>query len=352
MFSNKLNYKIINITALLLLLYVGFSNIEVWWNILQVIISVFLPFIIAFAFAYAITPIQNFLIDKGLKKPLAVLLITVSVVLLITSLLVVTLPLIYDQLVLLSKNIIEITGDIGEKFHLNLGNFELKMTDQLNEIISGLGNILSKGTINVVNKSINFIGKFIVGFIAWIYFLSDMQNIRARVKNISLAVSRRFYSYIKCLDEEIGNYVKGLTIFMIIQLVEYSFLFWLVGHPNWLLLGILACFTTVIPYFGGLITNIIGIITALVVSTPVLIGTIIICIVFPQLDGYVISPKIYGKTNNVDPLVTIMAVSVGGSLAGIIGIIVALPIYLLLRSTYNFYKKDLKKGVSKIKKTI
>lgn len=352
MFSNKLNYKIINITALMLLLYIGFSNVEVWWNILQVIISVFLPFIVAFAFAYAITPVQEFLINKGMKKPLAVLLITISVVLLIIALLVITLPLIYDQLILLSRTIMEITADVGEKFNLNLGNFEIKMTDQLNSIISSLGNILSKGTINVVNKSINFIGKFVVGFIAWIYFLSDMQNIKSRVKNISMAISNRFFHYIKCLDDEIGNYIKGLAIFMVIQLVEYSFLFWLVGHPNWLLLGILACVTTVIPYFGGLITNIIGIITALVVSTPVLIGTIIICIVFPQLDGYVISPKIYGKTNNVDPLVTIMAVSVGGSLAGIIGIVIALPVFLLLRSTYNFYKKDLKKGVKKIKKTI
>ena len=179
-----------------------------------------------------------------------------------------------------------------------------------------------------------------------------MENIREKTKEITLTISKKTYGYIKCLDNEIGNYVKGLSIFMLIQLIEYSLLFWLVGHPNWLLLGILACLTTVIPYFGGLITNIIGIITAAVVSTPVLIGTIIICLVFPQLDGYVISPKIYGKTNNVNPLITIMVVSVGGSLAGIIGIVVALPLYLLIRSTYHYYKKDLEKSVKKIKHTI
>lgn len=352
MFSNKINYKLLNFTALMLLLYIGFSNIGMWWNIISVIVSVLAPFIISFAFAYAITPILTFLINKGFKKSVAVLVITVTVVLLITSLLVITLPLIYDQLILFSKNIISVLTNIGDKFNLNLGNIEIELADYLNDAIKSIGTILSNGTINVVNKSINFFGKFIVGFISWIYFLSDMKNIRAKVKKVSLSISKKTFKYIQCLDDELGNYVKGTAIFMVVQLIEYSFLFWIVGHPNWLLLGILASITTVIPYFGGLITNLIGIITALVVSTPVLIGTIIICLIFPQLDGYIISPKIYGKTNNVNPLITIIVVTVGGSLAGIVGIVIALPLYLLIRETYIFFHKNIQKEVSKIKKTI
>ena len=70
------------------------------------------------------------------------------------------------------------------------------------------------------------------------------------------------------------------------------------------------------------------------------------------LIGYVISPKVYGKTNKVNPLITIMAVSVGGTLAGIKGIIIALPCFLLIRTTYHFFQKDLKKGMNIVKKTI
>ena len=136
------------------------------------------------------------------------------------------------------------------------------------------------------------------------------------------------------------------------QLFEYSILFLLIGHPNWLILGILACLTTIIPYFGGLITNIIAIILASVVSFKLLIATIIICLVFPQVDGYIISPKVYGKTNNVNPLITIMAVSVGGTVAGFIGIVLALPCYLLIRTTYHFFQNDLKKGMDIVKETM
>ena len=56
MFSNKLNYKIINITALLLLLYIAVTNISLWWSILITVMKVLSPFIIAFAIAYALHP--------------------------------------------------------------------------------------------------------------------------------------------------------------------------------------------------------------------------------------------------------------------------------------------------------
>ena len=62
--------------------------------------------------------------------------------------------------------------------------------------------------------------------------------------------------------------------------------------------------------------------------------------------------KSIGRTNNVNPLITIMAVSIGGTLAGSVGIIIALPSYLLLRTTFNFFKKDLKKGMVIVKETI
>ena len=352
MFSNKLNYKIINLAALMLFLYIGFSNVGLWWGILSKIVSVSAPFIIAFAFAYALTPLLDFLIKKGMKKGLAVTLIATAAALIIIALIVVTLPLLYDQLVTFSKAFISGIGDLSDKLHLNIGNVELKLESVFNDIIKGLGNVVSTGTLSALGKSLSFIGEFIVGFIAWIYFLADMPSVRKKAREITSSISHKTYKYFKTLDDELGNYIKGLVIFMGIQFVEYSFLFFIVGHPNWLLLGILACITTVIPYFGGLITNIIGIITASVVSTPTLIGTIIISAIFPQLDGYVISPRIYGKTNNVDPLITIMVVTIGGSLAGIAGIIVALPLYLLLRSTYHFFQKDIEKGYKKIKKSI
>ena len=286
-------------------------------------ISVLAPFIVAFAFAYAFTPLVRWLNKKGLSKGFSIVIVLLGIILLVAGILAITLPLIYEQLSLLVKMIVEVMNNFDSKFDINLGNFE-----------------------------INFIGKFIVGFVGFIYFLADMDKIRSYVKELLLSISKRFFEYFKIMDTEITNYLKGLELFMVIQLFEYSILFFIVGHPNWLILGILACVTTVIPYFGGLITNIIAIILASVVSVPLMIATTVICLIFPQLDGYLISPKVYGKTNDVNPLITIMAVSVGGTLAGMTGIIVALPVYLLIRTTYRFFRRDLKKGMVIVKETI
>lgn len=336
----------------MLLLYIGFSNVELWYSVIIKIISLLGPFIVGFAFSYALTPIVNKLQDKGIRKSLAVVIVILGVVLITGSLLAITLPLVYDQFVLFAKMTIEFLQNIGNKFDINLGSFEIKITDYLNDIIKGIGTLASTTTFDLISKSIDFASKFIVGFVAFIYFLADMDKLRAGFKELLLSVNKRLYKYIKILDIEIGQYVKGLAIFMFIQLIEYSLLFFIVGHPNWLILGILACITTVVPYLGGLITNIIAVLTASVVSIPLFISTIIICLIFPQLDGYLISPKIYGKTNDVSPLITIMAVSVGGTLAGITGIIVALPVYLLIRSTLKFFKNDLKKSMKKMKNVI
>ena len=352
MFKNKFNYHLINWLALLALLYIAFSNINLWLGILGKVIQVMAPFIIAFAFAYALTPFVEFLQRRGLSQKLAVTITILGTVIIIVGLLVITLPLLYDQLTLLVGMVGDITDNIDSKFHINLGDFELKITDALNSTLKDLSIVISNTTLDFINKSLSFISKFIVGFVGFIYFLADMYKIRKWIKNVTLLFSKRFYNYVICMDHELGNYLKGLGIFMIIQFFEYSFLFFIVGHPNWLILGILACFTTVIPYFGGIITNVIAIIMASVVSVPLVIATIVICLIFPQIDGYVISPRVYGKTTGVSPLITIMAVSVGGTLAGMWGIVLALPTYLLIRTTYKFYEDEISEGVDKIKEKV
>lgn len=352
MLENKLNYRIINVLALVALVYLLVSTISVWWSIISKCIQVLAPFIIGFAFAYAFTPLVRWLEKKGLKKSLALIIVIVGIIVLLGGLLWVTVPMFFDQLSLFAKMIIEVIGNIDAKYNINLGDYEIKVTDYLNHILSDLGSFASSNGMDYINRSFGFIGKFIVGFVAFIYFLIDMDQIRALVKETLLSTNKRLFEYFKLMDEAITDYLKGLEIFMVIQFFEYSLLFLLVGHPNWLVLGALACVTTVIPYFGGLITNIIAIVLASVVSSKLVFLTIIICLIFPQIDGYLISPKIYGKTTNVNPLIVILAVSIGGTIANVVGIIAALPVYLIIRTTYHFFKKDLKKGMVIVKRTI
>ena len=67
------------------------------------------------------------------------------------------------------------------------------------------------------------------------------------------------------------------------------------------------------------------------------------------LDGYVINPLVYGKTNKVHPIVVISAVFAGGILGGIFGIIASLPIAIIIMTTYKFYKDDLYEKIDSMK---
>ena len=97
MSSNKLNYKIINLTALFLLLYLTVSNIGLWIGIGSKILSICAPFIVAFVFAYAFTPIVNFLIKKKVKRTLACTIVIVGLLLFVSGILAITLPMVYEQ---------------------------------------------------------------------------------------------------------------------------------------------------------------------------------------------------------------------------------------------------------------
>ena len=125
----------------------------------------------------------------------------------------------------------------------------------------------------------------------------------------------------------------------------------IIGHPDALMLGTLAGVSNLIPYFGGIITNIVAAITAFVISPELFIKTIIVFVVFSAIDGNVINPLVYGKTNKIHPLVVIISVFAGGILFGITGIIVSLPVAIILIATYKYFKSDISEfSKSKLKK--
>ena len=176
-----------------------------------------------------------------------------------------------------------------------------------------------------------------------------MDKIREGIKKRLKRTKNRSYAYVKRLDTEVNNYFSGLLKNIIIQFFEYTIVFFLIGHPNYLILGILAAVTTIIPYFGGLIINILALVIASVISTKLFILTVIVCIICPNIDGYIIGPRVYGKTNQLHPLVNIFAVFAGGILGGFWGIVVSLPIAIMIIATIKFFKEDINSKIVTIK---
>ena len=348
----RLNYNYLNSLLVLLIIYVLFLLRNLWSGVFFKLLAVLQPFIIAFAIAYALYPFEKWLEKKKIPKPLAVTIIVLIVVLFIVIIIYSLIPIFTQQLFSFFSSITTFVNDIGNKFDIDITPIKGAITDVVNKLSKDMGKYISDGAITIVNTSINFLSNFIIVFVSFIYFLLDMDRIRDNVELFFRKKGRKTFKLIKQIDYETTQYFKGLFLTIVVQFFEYTFLFYIIGHPNFLLLGMLSSLATLIPYFGGFMVNIIAIMIASVISTKLLIMTLIVALIFPNIDGYLINPKIYGKTNNISPLLTIFAVFAGGVLGGVVGILIALPITIILRTLYSHYKNDIKEKIDDIKEKI
>ena len=348
----KINNRGINILISLLIVYVLYLLRDLWLGVFFKLLAVLKPFIIAFVIAYAIFPIEKWLESKKIPKALAISIIVIFFISFLVIIIYSLIPIFTEQLGSFFSNIITFVNDIGNKFDINIEPIKKSLVDMFNNISKDVGKYISNGALNVVNASVNFFSNFIIVFVCFIYFLADMQKIRDNVSLFFRKKGKKTYKIAVKVDHETTQYFRGVFLTIIIQFFEYTLLFKLIGHPNFLLLGILCSVSTLIPYFGGTIVNIIALIISSVISTRLFILTLLIAIIFPNVDGYIISPKIYGKTNNISPLLTIFAVFAGGVLGGFVGILIALPVTIIIRTLYNYYKDDIKEKLDGIKEKI
>ena len=339
---NKLNFKLLNALIIITIICLLYLIRGLWIGIVTSIFNIVAPFILAFALAYITYPLVKKLIDAGAPKWLAILTVCILGFGSLFIIILLTVPLIYEQLLLFISNISMFLSDISTKYEINFGSLQTTLTDLSSTIVSSIGNTLSNGAINIVNSSINVFSTGIVVICAAIYFLIDMGHIRENVKKYLNRKSRRTCAFIVKLDDELIKYIGGMGRTILIQIIEYTLAFVLIGHPNYLILGILSGISAIIPWFGGFLVAVVSLLVSSVISTKLFILTIIVCIVCSILDGNVIGPKVYGKTNNLPPLVVIFAVFAGGALGGFWGIVLSLPISREIDKKIQFIKSDKK----------
>ncbi len=346
----SVNYKYINILLLLAIAYLLFLMRKLWLNGLIKILNILFPFIVSFVIAYVLYPFLKFLMKKKIPKWLSIIIIIICLLLIIGLTSYFVFPIFVNQLVNLFSNLTKFTAEIAQNYGIDTNLINGYINKYSSKLLEYLEIALGNGTIiNLLNTSVSYITNTIIIAIVSVYFLNDMDFIRKRIKTYLLKLNQKKYELIKTIDNEIYAYLKGLGIFMIIQFFEYTILFLLIGHPNFLLIGVLACITTIIPYFGGIFTNILALLIASVISKRLFILTLIITLVFPNIDGYVISPKIYGKTNELPAVLTVFVVFAGGALFGFTGIVIAVPLTIILMAIIKAYKPELQKNFKKIK---
>jgi len=345
--KNKLDFKLVNIALLAVIVFFIYESSGLWLGILDKVLKIVLPLFAGFVIAYALYPGVEYLVKHKMPKGLAVFLIIALIIGIIATILVLLVPMLANQIVSLVDGLGVFIKNFSTDFHVDFGTLGDTLMNSFNQIIASVGKYVSDGAVKTINTSINVITNVVIALASSVYFLIDMDKIRICIKKYLSKKSKQIYNYVAALDYEIKKYLQGFMQIVFISFFEYVLVYYIIGHPNALLLGFLSALANFIPYFGGTMIQIVAAITAFVVSPSLFVKVLIAAVICSMIDTYIINPFVYGKSNEVHPIIVITSVFAGGILFGFIGIIIALPLSILIITSIKFYRDNIKKSNKK-----
>lgn len=362
--NNK--YYQIGLTAFLVILACLFSgylifNLDKIFEVIGNIISLLVPFIIGFVFAYLLNPVVDFFKEKVYvkfiknKKTISNLSILTTCVIflgLIGILFNSIIPALLSSVESLAKNIPSYVMDIKEYLIAKTDSSEIAnminanyatINESINKMLSDLLpkvedmiSILSTGIFG----AIKVIFDLIMGFVISIYFLSDKENFIAGIKKIlfsifSVKFVNRIMDYARHTNEIFNAFIIGkLLDALTIGFITTMFLT-IAGFKEYaLLIGVTVGLTNMIPYFGPYIGTIPS---ALLILMDEVSGGPKMCLIFiifiialQQIDSYVIEPKLCGSKTGLKSFWVLASILFFGNAFGIIGLLLGVPVFALI----------------------
>jgi predicted PurR-regulated permease PerM len=220
----------------------------------------------------------------------------------------------YEGLNINVKNILESgQGDLGRYF-----------TDAVGGIASGLSSFISALT--------GFLLAIITVPFILFYLLKDGEKLpRFFVQMLPPHMRNDAKTILRDADHQISSYIQGQILVAICIGVMISIGFLIIGMDYALLLGVIAMFTSVVPYLGPLIAITPAVIIASVTSPLMLIQLAVVWTVVQLIEGKFISPQIMGKSLHTHPITIIFVLLTAGSLFGVAGVVLGIPGYALIK---------------------
>jgi len=180
----------------------------------------------------------------------------------------------------------------------------------------------------VTSGIFEFILIFLVGPVIAFYFLIDLPSVSKRVlevfperrKDEALHVGRQ-------LNTAIGGFLRGQLVVAIIVGVMLSFGYWAIGLEFWLLIGLVGGMLNIVPFLGPWVGGFLGVLVAVATAdVPTAIWAVVIAVIVQQIDNNFVSPSVLRATVRLHPAVTLLSLILGGTLAGIWGVVIAVPL--------------------------
>lgn len=290
--------------------------------------------------AIGLEPAVSWLVRHRIPRWAAVTVVFLAAILMIAGFVAAAIPPLVTQGSALVHNAPDYLHDLQHRYPIvdQLdGRFHLQ--DKLNGALAG-GNAsaLAGGIVGAGKIVVGAVSGAVIVLVLTAYFLANFARIRAALYRLA-PHSRRPRTILigDAIFAKVGGYVLGNILVSVVTAVLTFIWLMVFDVPYPLLLAVLVAVLDLIPIVGSTLAGIIVALVALTVSVPVSVATVAFFIALRLVEDYLLVPRIIGRAVQVPPLVTVVAVLLGGALLGIVGALLAIPIaaaiLLLARET-------------------
>lgn len=343
--------KLANILLFLLCAFLVMKLSPVWLPVLQLIGKVMIPLLIAGLITYLLHPIIEKLHDFGLPRPVAVLLIYLLFFGGLAYLVIRGTPYLIGQLREMVQEIpyyVQVFQSWLNWFNESIGTLPEGIQNHILEWLQSLEGRVESGVDQVIDLLLGLVNSFIyfivIPFLVF-YFLKDFKL----MEKVSWYLTPKKWrkegrSLIKDIDQSFGNFIRGQILVSLSVGILATIGLWAIGMPYPILLGMFIGATDIIPYFGAFLGAVPALIVAALQSWKMLLLTGGLIFVLQQIEGNILSPVIVGKTLHLHPILIMMALITGVEVAGILGLVLAVPVLaivkVILLHVRAYFRKD------------
>lgn len=365
--SNLSIKKIRELIVFTALLVVALWKFDVVLGVLKTIGQIIFPFILGGAIVFVINVPMSFLEKKifenikkenkaarKLARPVSLLLTIVLVVGVIALVMIGVIPQLTKTMGSLMINITDFIPQIKiwirDFFHDN--REIMKLVDQVqfkpDQAIRWGISLLGNGAGNMMNTTVSAVGSVVSGlatfFIAFsfaCYVLFQKEKLHVQVRKVLFAFlpkqkAEAFLKVCSLTYRTFANFLTGQCLEAVILGCMFVVTLSILRMPYALLIGVLIAFTALIPIFGAFIGCAVGSFLIFMVSPKQAIIFIIVFLVLQQIEGNLIYPHVVGESVGLPSIWVLAAVTIGGNLMGIVGMLVFIP---LLSVVYTIFRK-------------
>lgn len=351
-------------------LYATLMNFNAVWGFVSLVFGLLLPVIAGFLAAFILNvPMSGFenlfnkIFKKAKKKPSHDALSVISLILTLISvflILSIVVTMLIPEIISSARLIYEIVQREWPRVASVLTSYNIDVStvtefvegmnfENLIKNVSNIAGTLLSQIINIASSAASGVSSFIISAVITVYVLLEKRELARRCKKLLLAYCKQYVAdYIchvgKLITTVNSKFISGQCVEACILGVLIFIAFAIVKIPYASLIGVLAAVSAFIPYVGAFVACAIGAFLVLLSDPTKVILCIVLYLVVQFVENQFIYPRVVGSSVGLSPLLTLVAVFVGGNLFGLFGMIFFIPLTAVL---VTLVKENAEKSLAK-----